>query len=178
MEEPHMHTLILTMSQDRAGTDGARCVVTVDQRQVGDVLTVTAERGTATQDFELRGDWQTGHSTLQINFLNDTWVNDPEKPSDRNLYLEQCILDGLPVPFMPKPLHMNEAGPCPPIGMQVGESQFSIRAAFAEVNAKLDAIMEHLRIPQPAAPGATGARALRRPARPRPSRAGLQPAAA
>lgn len=80
--------LILKVAQDYYKED-VRFTVTVDGKQVGDVLTVSSINGSGSADtFTLRGDWGGGDHKIEINYLNGNY--NAVTKEDSNLWIQSA----------------------------------------------------------------------------------------
>lgn len=85
-------TLSLQVSEDFYQGD-AQYTVTVDGKQVGGVLTATAQHGAGQdQTVNLLGNFGAGQHKVSVNFLNDAYGG--TTATDRNLYVDGASYDG------------------------------------------------------------------------------------
>lgn len=85
-------TMTLNLSED-AWKGDAEALVTVDGKQAGGTLTVTASHAAGkTQTFTLAGSWGPGPHTVGVQFINDAYGGSAS--ADRNLYVDGVSYDG------------------------------------------------------------------------------------
>ena len=89
-------TISFLASEDAYQGD-AQLTISVDGKQIGGILTETAQRSSSqAQLITLNGEFGDGIHTLSINFLNDAYGGSPA--ADRNLYINDVTYDGAAVP--------------------------------------------------------------------------------
>jgi endoglucanase len=89
---PSTDTLTLDMAED-AYLGNAEFTVSVDGKQVGGTMTVTALNSAgAVEAFTLTGAWGTGAQAVTVNFINDAYGGSASK--DRNLYVKSIVYNG------------------------------------------------------------------------------------
>ncbi len=89
-------TITFLASEDAYQGD-AQFTISVDGKQIGGVLTETAQRSSSqAQLVTLNGEFGGGTHTLSVNFLNDAYGGSPT--ADRNLYVNAVTYDGTTVP--------------------------------------------------------------------------------
>ncbi|MBL6458850.1 hypothetical protein JMJ55_26310 [Belnapia sp. T6] len=87
--------LVLQISQD-AWQGDAQYSITVDGVAYGDMLTASSLHASGESDtVTVHGDWGAGPHTVSLALLNDGWGGTPD--TDRNLYLDGAVFNGLPV---------------------------------------------------------------------------------
>lgn len=85
--------LVFHISQD-AFQGNAQYTVAVDGKQVGGVLTADASHAAGEHDIlTVQADLGTGPHTVQVAFLNDTWLG--SAATDRNLYVDSVSVNGV-----------------------------------------------------------------------------------
>ncbi len=88
-------SLVLKISQD-AWRGSAQYTISVDNKQVGGILTASAYHALAQDDLvTVRGDFATGPHKLTVKFLNDAY--DGSAAADRNLYVDGITYNGVAV---------------------------------------------------------------------------------
>ena len=88
-------TLVLKISEDAYKGD-AQYTVSVDGKQIGDILTAHASHAAGQSDIiTVNGDWASGDHKVSLNFLNDAYNGSAS--TDRNLYLDSATYDGAAV---------------------------------------------------------------------------------
>ena len=87
--------LALMMSEDAYQGD-AQLTVSVDGKQVGGIMSVTASHAAgATQEVDVLGSFSAGSHAVSVNFLNDAYGG--SATTDRNLYLNSASINGTTV---------------------------------------------------------------------------------
>jgi len=129
---PATDTLQLSLSED-AWQGDAQAFVTVDGKQVGGMLTVTAAHAQGkAQTISLTGSWGPGAHDVGVQFVNDAYGGTPT--TDRNLYVNKLTLDGQASAAPPATLYSNGtahlATAASPLVLQLSEDAWQGDAQF------------------------------------------------
>lgn len=125
-------TLVLQLSEDTWQGD-AQAIITIDGQQIGSTVTVTALHSQGiSQAVILTGQWKPGAHDVGVQFVNDAYGGTPMM--DRNLYIEEVILDGQASATPPATLYSNSmshfAIAASPLVLQVSEDAYLGDAQF------------------------------------------------
>jgi len=129
---PATDTLQLSLSED-AWQGDAQAFVTVDGKQVGGMLTVTAAHAQGkAQTISLTGSWGPGAHDVGVQFVNDAYGG--TATTDRNLYVNKLTLDGQASAAPPATLYSNGtahlATAASPLVLQLSEDAWQGDAQF------------------------------------------------
>ena len=98
-------TLTFGISED-AYLGDAQFTVSVDNQQIGGVLTATSlHNGSVSDVVNVLGNWGIGAHTATVNFLNDAWGG--TLATDRNLYIDGAAESGVFIPRAAQALDVN-----------------------------------------------------------------------
>lgn len=86
-------SVVLHLAEDAYHGD-AHYTISVDGKQIGDMLTETAVKTAGlSQQVTVKGNWGNGQHTVSVNFLNDAYGG--STATDRNLYVVGASYDGI-----------------------------------------------------------------------------------